>query len=253
MITGFMIGAKAVRAKHSRAFNMARHDVLRPVTDIDPIEMKSRVRVSASFSGPKPEPMIGNSHWDGHHQEQRKPKQRSEVERRNAGKKPLRRQISFRFANLDISRNEGTAEGIHHDAGEKTREQDRDVKGVERIAGAEDAGNEHLLRQADDFNQARDCRNYDRGGENASVDGLTQPPDSAGDAAIHFHWLESGGRGGALGAGCHRCVDADAVPKLKHQQVPQLILMIDITAQVVINQGLDRRRLEIAALDGLAA
>ena len=52
---------------------------------------------------------------------------------------------------------------------------------------------------------------------------------------ISFHWLESGGRDSALGVECHRRGHADAMPKLKHQKVPQLRLMIDTTAEVVIN------------------
>ncbi len=43
------------------------------------------------------------------------------------------------------------------------------------------------------------------------------------------------------------------MPKLKHQKVPQLRLMVDITPKVIINQSLDRRRFEVAALDSLAA
>lgn len=62
---------------------------------------------------------------------------------------PQRPRKSAVLPNLLLFR-KGTAEGTHNVADED-REQERDVQCVQRIAGAKDARNENLLRQANDL------------------------------------------------------------------------------------------------------
>src|SRR5712692_8875475 len=126
---------------------------------------KQKSSRQGEFAGCEARPQKRQQPWLQQYERQGQPGDDNKVENSNTRKNAMRGMYSFIFTNFDVSWNERLITRTRDYTDEKAGEQKRQVESVERVACPKITGDQHLLSQTDEFDEAREPSNHHRGSE----------------------------------------------------------------------------------------